>query len=266
MKTKSDIIFAPSQPELKFASQNYIEYRPHAINSPEVSLFYQFKIDKHAQGFLQVIPDGCFDLLFCTHTAHPFAVIASSPAQRCLYNFQSDREYFAVRFYPEQNSLPFTIPIKELVQHQQVPLFDVVNLPAFLLEKIAGLSTFPERVKWFQQFLHTLKQESDCTHNLISHCINKIYSSNGEISVKDLSAETGYSDRYLRKKFEESIGFSPKSFSQIVRLQYSVYTLLHNSPHTEKIDEHAFFDQSHFYKSFKKYMTLTPKQFKDKFK
>lgn len=152
MKAKSDIIFTPSQPELKFSSQNYIEYRPPNLKNSEVSLFYQFKIDKHAQGLLQVIPDGCFDLLFCTHSVHPFALVASSPNQRCTYHFQPDCEYFAVRFYPEQNSLPFTIPIKELIQHQQVPLFDVVNLPSFLLEKIAILSSFQERVKWFQYF------------------------------------------------------------------------------------------------------------------
>ncbi|PKG24868.1 AraC family transcriptional regulator [Niallia nealsonii] len=265
MKGKSNIIFTPSQPELKFSSQNYIEYCPQNLIRSEVSLFYQFTIDRHDEGFLQVIPDGCFDLLFCTHPIHPFAVIASSPNQRCIYNFQPDCEYFAVRFYPEQNSLPFAIPLKELIQQQQVPLFDVVNLPSFLLEKIASFPNFQERVKWFQHFLHTIQQKSDYTHNLVSHCIKKIYSSNGAINIKELSTETGYSDRYIRKKFEETIGFSPKNFSQIVRLQYSINEILNvTSPMEDKMD-YGFFDQSHFYKNFKKHMALTPKQFREKF-
>ncbi|EOR20879.1 helix-turn-helix domain-containing protein [Niallia nealsonii AAU1] len=251
MKGKSNIIFTPSQPELKFTSQNYIEYRPPILKDSEVSLFYQFKLNKENEGFLQVIPDGCFDLLFCTDSVHPFAVVASSPNQRCTYHFQTDCKYFAVRFYPEQTSLPLTVPLKELIQHQQASLFDVANFPSFVLEKIASLPTFQERIKWFQHFLHTIKQEADYTHNLISHCLQKIYSLNGTINIKELSAETGYSDRYIRKKFEETIGFSPKNFSQIVRLQSFINQLLNqNSPIEDTID-YGFFDQSHFYKNFK---------------
>lgn len=32
----------------------------------------------------------------------------------------------------------------------------------------------------------------------------------------------------------------------------------------DKMD-YGFFDQSHFYKNFKKHMSLTPKQFREKF-
>ena len=82
--------------------------------------------------------------------------------------------------------------------------------------------------------------------------------------MKQLAAKTGYSDRYIRKKFEAYIGFAPKQFSQIVRFQHSVHELLnHQSPLDDLIDHYGFFDEAHFYKGFKKFTTLTPKQYKE---
>lgn len=258
-------IFNPTQPEFKNNCEFYREYKPERTLQlqNEVSLFYQFKLGEKSEGSIPIIPDGCIDLLFCCHPSKPFATIATSPPQRCYYHFLPDQQYFCVRFFPEQSSLEFRCSMKEMVQHQQLPLFDVVKIEGSLLEEIAILSTFEERINFFCSFIKAKHLTPNYDQNLIHFCLNKIYSTLGWLNIGELSLTTGYSDRYLRKKFEEYIGFSPKQFSQIVRLQHSVDDLLFNHPVLNNIiDDHGFYDKAHFYKGFKKYMSLTPREYR----
>lgn len=257
-------IFNPTQPEMKSNCRSYLEYKPLKSVQSEVSLFYHFVIGDHSFGTLPIIPDGCLDLLFCCDPSHPYAIIATSPKQRCSYHFQPNSEYFGVRLYPEQNLLKFQCSIKELLQQQQIPLFDILKIDSFLLEKISYLPSFKDRIKWFITFLNTEHHKTIFDQNLIKYCITKIYSTYGLVNMKQLAVETGYTDRYIRKKFEEYIGFAPKQFGQIVRFQHSVRELLNNQSHLiDLIDEHGFYDEAHFYKDFKKLATLTPKQYKE---
>jgi len=260
-------LFNPTQPEFKGNCEFYMEYKPDKTLQlqSEVSLFYQFKLDENTEGTIPVIPDGCIDLLFCCDPSKPFATIGTSPLQRCSYQFLPNQEYFCVRFFPEQSRLEFRCSLKEIMQHQQLPLFDVLNIEDSLLEEIACLPSFKERVSFFCSFFKDRIHTASYDQNLIYYCLNEIYASQGWLNMKDLSVTTGYSDRYLRMKFEEYIGFSPKQFSQIVRLQHSVHDLLHSHPALNTIiDNHGFYDKAHFYKGFKKYMTMTPNQYKQR--
>ncbi|TWE01095.1 AraC family transcriptional regulator [Neobacillus bataviensis] len=262
MKTKG-YFFNPTQPEMKSHCHLYREHQPEKTSAREVSLFYQFKIDRSSPGTLPIIPDGCIDLLFCFNPSNTFAVIGTSPQHRCSYTFKNDSEYFGVRLLPEQSSFKFKCSTKELIQQQQIPLSDVLHIDHSLLEELENRSTFQERVTYFNSYLKSNLPEVDYERNLITYCLNKIYSTEGQLNIKELACETGYSDRYIRKKFEDYIGFSPKQFSQIVKLQHSVHKLLnHNLDLNDIIEEHGFYDTSHFYKGFKKYMEVTPEQYR----
>lgn len=263
MRETKGYVFNPTQPEMKSNCQLYMEYKPDKILQNEVSLFYQFQIDKTSSGTLPIIPDGCLDLLFCLDPSNSFAVIATSPEKRCSYTFKQNCEYFGVRLFPEQSSFKFRCSIKELIHQQQIPLFDVLNTEHSLLEELTVRSNFKKRIMYFHSLLNSKQSEVDYERNLTTYCLNRIYSTQGILSIKQLSLETGYSDRYIRKKFEEYVGFSPKQFSQIVRLQYSVHELLNDNLHLDDImDHYGFYDKAHFYKEFKKHMVLTPEQYK----
>lgn len=256
--------FHPAQPEMISHSSTYIECKPDSSLSSDISLLYEFKINEQLSSMLPVIPDGCLDLLFCCDPSHPFAVVAMSPRHRCSYHFRTNVSYFGVRLIPDQTSLQFHCSVKELLQYEQIPLFDILKVESNLLEKIASLSTFQERVAFFTSFLLRKQNEKTETQTLISYCLNTIYAAKGLVHIQNLAELTGYSDRYIRKKFEQSIGFSPKSFSQIVRLQYSIQELLSHSLNLNSLVESCnFYDKAHFYKDFQKYMSLTPMQYKD---
>ncbi|MCM3411780.1 helix-turn-helix domain-containing protein [Metabacillus litoralis] len=255
--------FNPIQPEMEPHCPIYMESKPKCTMSQDVSLYYQFKTDENSSGELSVIPDGCIDLLFSCDPSDPFAIIATSPEERCFYQFKPNIVHFGVRLYPEQTSIMFKCSIKEIIQQKQIPLFDVLDGYYSLFEDFYTCTTFNERIIWFKNFLKKQPLQADFNQNIIHFCLNKIYETEGLVHIKQLSSETGYSSRYIQKKFEDQIGFSPKQFSQIVRLQYTVNKLL-NMPHrlNDIIDAQGYYDEAHFYKGFKKYMTVSPKQYR----
>lgn len=214
MKTKR-YVFNPTQPEMKSHCHLYMEYQPKKTAASEVSLFYQFKIDRSSPGTLPIIPDGCLDLLFCFNPSNSFAVIGTSPHHRCSYSFQTDSEYFGVRLLPEQSSFKLKCSSKELIQQQQIPLSDVLHMNDSFLEELAVRPSFEERVMYFNSYLTSQCADVDYERNLITYCLNKIYATEGQINIKDLAGETGYSDRYIRKNLKIILGFLP---SNLVRL------------------------------------------------
>lgn len=255
-------MFNPSQPELKLNCDYYIEHKPVMTLQSQVSLYYQFKTNKSSLGFLPIIPDGCLELLFSCNPSYPSANVATSPKQRCSYSFKPNSEYFAVRLSPLQSSIVFQCSIKEILQHQQLSLSDILTIDQPLIEEIVTLQSFKERITRFNSLLYSKRRSYNDCQKIVNHCLFKIYNSNGLLNLKELSTETGYSDRYIRKKFDEYIGFSPKQFSQIVRLQDSVHSLINKRSNlNDVIDDNYFYDKAHFYKDFKNYMNLTPKQY-----
>lgn len=254
--------FSPSQPVLKGQSSDYIEYIPENQNQRNVALYYQFRTD--SLGRIPIIPDGCLDLLFCCSSSDPFAVLAVSPEQGTFYQFKKESEYFGVRLYPEQTCLKFKYPVKDFLTKQQVPLFDILDIDLSFLEEIGSQINFRERIGVFKSYMRKIVPSINYDHRLIQYCIGKIYSAeDGCVNIQQLADDAGYSDRYIRKKFDEYIGFSPKKFSQIVRFQQTISEILSpNSNVEELISQRGFYDESHFYKEFKKMAQLSPKKLK----
>jgi len=81
------------------------------------------------------------------------------------------------------------------------------------------------------------------------------------LKLADLSAYTGYSERYLNQKIHEEFGMNPKNLIRLIRFQKSVSNLI-NSIHsincTDTALDAGYYDQSHFIKEFMKLSGLPP--------
>ncbi|WP_167278692.1 helix-turn-helix domain-containing protein [Paenibacillus lupini] len=70
-----------------------------------------------------------------------------------------------------------------------------------------------------------------------------------------------HSERYIRTKFEQSLGISPKLYGHIIRFQRTLGAIVRGgSTLTDVAMEGSYFDQSHFMKEFKSFSQLTPIQ------
>jgi AraC-like DNA-binding protein len=91
-------------------------------------------------------------------------------------------------------------------------------------------------------------------------CINRISYSKGLITVAQLEKETGYSSRWLHKKFLEHLGTGPKNLSEIVRFK-QFYEVFSTGVKLQSLKDHIYnyyHDQSHFIRAFKRFTGTTP--------
>jgi AraC-like DNA-binding protein len=115
------------------------------------------------------------------------------------------------------------------------------------------------KLQLLQNFL--LKQlEKHPADSIYDHCINRITATNGLITVTQLEKETGYSARWLHRKFSEHLGTGAKNLAEIVRFKqfYQAYSSGHNSDDLKKHIYHYYYDQSHFLRAFKRFTGATP--------
>lgn len=260
--------YFPFQPEIQKNTINYIELKPlNCWYNKEIALFYQFDTHHRTPSHVSLIPDGCFDFLFCCHPSKPCVFLWTSPLFRHEQpEFIKGCTYFGVRFFPEQNLFQLDYAMHELLG-KRIPLFDVMKGDLSIIDAITNGHSFSERITLFECYIRKVLQTSPNDQLFVHHAVKEIYKMHGMLNIKELSAHLGYSEQYIRRKFEEIIGFSPKQFSQIIRFQ----NILKQLTISEKIDmidvvyEAGFYDQAHFIKTFKKLTNLTPKQYQQKF-
>jgi len=116
-----------------------------------------------------------------------------------------------------------------------------------------------QKLQIIQTFL--LKQLAMCRADLIyDYCINRIFSSNGMVSVAKLEKETGYSARWLHRKFSQHVGTGAKNFAEIIRFK-ECYQAYSSGAALQTLKEHIYnryHDQSHFIRAFKRFTGFTP--------
>ena len=87
--------------------------------------------------------------------------------------------------------------------------------------------------------------------------------SNPDMSVSDLAEEIEMSEGYLRKLFKETFGISPRAFIVRQRINLACMHLKNNTHIHELLLCCGFREPHYFYRTFKKIMGMTPKEFKN---
>lgn len=83
-----------------------------------------------------------------------------------------------------------------------------------------------------------------------------IYTSQGSVTVKELSEKVYWSSRQINRYFNQQFGISPKAYCSILRLGASFKHISEG----RLFPEQNFTDQNHFIKEVKKYTGVTPKE------
>ncbi|HEY4336856.1 MAG TPA: helix-turn-helix domain-containing protein [Puia sp.] len=146
------------------------------------------------------------------------------------------------------------------VNNQIVDLGELIGSAAReLQERLAGAGRVATKLELLQQFL--LKRlETGAPDPIYDYCINRISYSRGLISLAKLEKETGYSSRWLQRKFSAHLGTSPKTLAEIVRFKqfYQAYSTGAPSRNLKSLIYEYYYDQSHFLRAFKRFTGTTP--------
>lgn len=128
-------------------------------------------------------------------------------------------------------------------------------------ERLAEAADDRERLAVVERFLLDELRPVDADP-LVSGALAAIYSSGGNVRIKELARDLHISQSPLEKRFRRYVGASPKKFAGIVRLRKMIAALEHGRGHLDAMDYlDDYYDQAHFIKDFKRFTSFTPEEF-----
>lgn len=251
-----------------YIAMSSFKYYKQLVNCHGISHFYTFTKDNANHQNSLAVPDGCIDILFSTSDNKPSVHIYGSVLQPTFVFDDDSSDFFGVRFYPGGGYTFRDIKIKELINN----MYDFTELiPSDeLLERIATSNDFTEKISLFTNHYQGHLRIQHIKNDPIAlkqFMLNKILTSKGQIRVGNLAAATGYSVRYVNKKFIEFFGIPPKVFCKIIRYQHVLneLKLLNNMDNHNSLiqiaNDAGYYDQAHMYKDFSEFSAQSPGQY-----
>ena len=182
-----------------------------------------------------------------------FLVSESDHASHCFFF----RGIFGVVLQPYAPTLLFNIPATAFKNE----LVDLASLPGQegmeLSEQILSAGNNLQRIFLMNRFLS--KQIKDFKPFSIIHSVQSICAKKGNVNMQQLSDQSFLSQRQFERKFKEFVGFSPKTFSRIVRFKSILDSYsTDNKTMTEIAYDFGYYDQSHFIQDFKQFSGYSP--------
>ena len=115
----------------------------------------------------------------------------------------------------------------------------------------------------FNYFDYFFSERIRSKNNQLQPVINDIHSTNGQISIYELSKRNFTTVRQLERNFKKLIGLSPKEYANIIRFQHAL-GLIKNPDRNRSLLEIAFecgyCDHSHLTHAIKRNTGLSPSQ------
>ena len=119
-------------------------------------------------------------------------------------------------------------------------------------------------VKFIYEFLESKLEEAAGDLNAsILMATSIIVESKGDISINEVAQKVFLTERTFERQFARQTGLGPKQFADIVKFNFSIGKVAgkENQSLTEIGYESGYADQSHFIRSFKKFVGTTPREF-----
>ncbi len=253
--------YNPVQPEFKIKAAHYVEQKEVDLKGSKHYLYYQFRTDQPSNS-LMIIPDGCIDILFACGGKNLSGKVCGTVLQCKEIQLLPECEYFGIRLHPGKNITGLNNSMKDMIDCEFF-LTDIIPAEADPTEQLAAANSFENRIKIFRETIgnHIFINKGSVSA-AVQNALYNIYLRKGNITVNQLAEDSGYSTRYLRKKFEDDIGMSPKLFAQIIRFQYSLYMLMDGKNYSiwDIIEENGYYDQAHLINEYKKFGYCSPNQ------
>lgn len=222
---------------------------PPAPLSDFVESFWMIANNTGRHHQVVIIPDGRFDIIFSLENrGGPAVILRGLDTQPSPATIPANTSLFAVSFK--------LLAIEYLLNEKVDSLLNEgVVLPAgfwgITQHDLKDIEAFAEKVT--AQMLSMIKPGIDDRKRQL---FQLIYSSNGTLTVKELSEKVFWSSRQINRYFNDLFGISLKAYCSIIRFRAS----LHHIKAGKLFPELNFTDQTHFIKEVKKMTGVTPKE------
>ena len=164
-------------------------------------------------------------------------------------------------FHPGGPAAFFREPLHEL-SDLSVPVNSFKNFADVndLAERLSNAESNLDRIKIVEEVLVS-KLKRNIIDPLVLHAAQQIKSDQGNTRIKELIEQLSISRDAFEKRFRQTIGTSPKQFSNITRIRSLIDRANDHKTLTELAYSYGYFDQSHFIKDFKLFTGQLPSHF-----
>ena len=127
--------------------------------------------------------------------------------------------------------------------------------------QISNAGSFNDQSVLIMKWVHQKLGHSD----QINYPLPNFHSTMQINSTKAICCQFDYSERHVRRIFNDWLGMNIESFIQYKKYLKALY-LIHqtNLTLTQIAHDSGYYDQSHFIREFKSYTNLTPKEYRQK--
>lgn len=214
-----------------------------------------------------VMPDGCVDIIFDfghRHYQGKSPKLIGTMTSLLEVTYQAGQvQMMGIRFAPGGITAFTRMPIHEITNRNiDLPLSETL-LDSSFYESLPDIALITERIahinKYFIDRLHKLYTPD----KQIMHAVSLIGNNHGQLSVKQLAGEVCLGERHFERKFKTAIGISPKTFSNVMRFEFTRHYL---KRYTEESLFSAsiacgYHDLSHMNKEFQILGRISPSEF-----
>lgn len=257
-------IFIPHQPYLEYNSK-YHSYKPDKKDKLYGRVWEVYQVDNFDFNRIIAFPDFCADLMvfYCDDMARCY-IMEGTRKIRLMNEMEfisNVHTIFGIKFYSGELESIFNSDLHDLGENIVDADYAMVN-GREVIEKLLEAKSFDGRWTLLRKYIEKRLECEYIQDALTKYVVKSILNSHGKIKVKNLEEETGYTERYIRKKISEKIGVSVKTFSEIVQFQWS-YHLFHDKGRNISLSdlalESGYYDQSHMNLSYKRLTGNLPK-------
>ncbi len=248
--------YRPRQPGYALAGPTYTTWpvpSGHRLAGLLSEIFYLEQLPEHAEA--QVVPDGCDDLLLLFDGHGVRGYFSPSLRERRRFCFSGNGYLLGVRFQPGAAANVIGEP-RCFSACGPIEGEDLWQDFAQVKEQLAETRTLGQKTALLTTYLQGKARSDTDRQRLVKFCVSYILETQGTCSVEALARRTGYTDRYLRQCFRDSLGHGPKEFAEIVRVQ-RLLQLLEEQPWLplgETALRCGFADQSHMNRAARRYL------------
>ncbi len=127
-------------------------------------------------------------------------------------------------------------------------------------DRLRELPTMAARFRLLEQILMQRLRDDLYGLDAVQYAVQQITQIQDTLSIKDLSAALGMSQKHLNQQFQKMVGVSPKILARITRLQRALYSIdpAGNVNWVEIANRCHYYDQAHFNHDFMAFTGLQP--------
>lgn len=253
------------------------EYPVHAALTPFVKCIWSQESSGaiFRAGRERILPDSCVELVI--HFSDPFLTYfpdgtsAIQPQGFVVGQMKRFLEIepagriglIAIRFRARGAYLFFQRPLSE-VAAGIVDLGDIWKERASeLTERITLAGGMRERVRIIEEVLLGLLSSNGRYDHTVDQGLKLIDANHGQLTVAQLAAHLGVSNRQLTRRFQQAVGLSPKEFARVSRFLHVIRCLSDRKlpTLTETAMACGYYDQAHFNHEFRQMAGMAPGEF-----